>query len=197
MRAADRKAAIVGQARELARTRGISDTTYGDVAEGVGIARGLVYHYFPHRDDLFAAVLDQITAEVIDQFDEWDAQRSRGHVRGTAEEWVCLLRQILFPDPPLIADMEQPENVRFYVQLADQVVEGLADEFIRTTLGSYMRVYGPPVENLRSTCLVLLHGVVGMMRLHPDLEDAELGDIVYHSLHLKELTVEQLNNSFS
>lgn len=192
MKGSDRRAAIIEAARQLAHDRGISATTYGDVAEAVGMTRALTYHYFPTRDDLFDAVLDEIVEDLITQFDEWDAARSHGHVRQTAREWVALLRRLFFPDPPLVADMDRPENARFHMRLTDRVVGALADEFIRTTLGSYMSVYGPPVENLRTTCLVLLHGVVDMMRLHPLLEDAALSDVVVNSLHLRELSLEQL-----
>jgi AcrR family transcriptional regulator len=192
MKAVDRRAAIIAAGRRLAHGQGISATTYGDVAAAVGVTRGLVYHYFPTRDSLIDAVLGEVVDDMVARFDQWDAHRSRGHVHHTAVEWVALLRELLFPDPPLIPDMDQPENARFHVRLTDRVVDQLADEFIRTTLASYMSAYGPPVAHLRDACLVLLHGVVDRMRLHPEIPDVVLADIVYQSLHLRELTLDQL-----
>lgn len=54
-----RRKEIIASARKLFQSRGIRNTSMNDIAENIGIAKGLVYYYFASKDELMRAVLDE------------------------------------------------------------------------------------------------------------------------------------------
>lgn len=60
-----RPAEIIAAAMELWKERGFAATRLEDVAKGAGVAKGTIYRYFPSKEALFeAAVEDRITHSV-------------------------------------------------------------------------------------------------------------------------------------
>ncbi|HEX7739486.1 MAG TPA: TetR/AcrR family transcriptional regulator, partial [Marmoricola sp.] len=60
-----RKGEIVAATRALFTEQGLSRTTLKDVAERVGVTRGLIYHYFGDMDGLVEVVLEAYVAEFV------------------------------------------------------------------------------------------------------------------------------------
>lgn len=67
-RQADRRAttsaAILASARGLFGAQGFAAATMDDIAQGAGVAKGAVYHHFPAKEAVFAAVFDEVAGEV-------------------------------------------------------------------------------------------------------------------------------------
>lgn len=61
----DRERKLVKATRELFDSRGMQDAPIGDIAESVGIARGLIYRQFSSKEELFVLT-------VTDYLDELD-----------------------------------------------------------------------------------------------------------------------------
>lgn len=59
-----RKAEIVATATHLLSSRGYQGMSLEDVAEQTDIAKATLYHYFSSKDELVAAVLEQLTTDV-------------------------------------------------------------------------------------------------------------------------------------
>lgn len=59
----ERLEAVVAAARRRLETRGYKGTSVADIAGDVGVNAGSIHWYFPTKDDLFAAVLDQVAEE--------------------------------------------------------------------------------------------------------------------------------------
>jgi len=57
---AERREQILDAANELFAERGYSDVTIGDIAQGSGVARGLVHHYFGGRNEVYVALLERL-----------------------------------------------------------------------------------------------------------------------------------------
>ncbi|MDH6678626.1 AcrR family transcriptional regulator [Rhodococcus sp. LBL1] len=57
---AERQAAVVARARDLFAEKGYRGTSMAEVGRSVGIAAAAVHWYFPTKDDLFAAVVDDL-----------------------------------------------------------------------------------------------------------------------------------------
>ena len=57
---ATRREQILDAANELFAERGYSDVTIGDIAQGSGVARGLVHHYFGGRNEVYVALLERL-----------------------------------------------------------------------------------------------------------------------------------------
>jgi len=55
--AADRREQLLKTAFQLFATRGYRGTSVRDIARGVGVTEGLLYHYFSSKAELFTAVL--------------------------------------------------------------------------------------------------------------------------------------------
>jgi AcrR family transcriptional regulator len=73
-RTAQTRAALVSAARRLFGAEGYADIGTERIAREAGMTRGALYHQFTDKTDLFAAVLDQVEAEI--------AQRVAGSVAG-------------------------------------------------------------------------------------------------------------------
>jgi AcrR family transcriptional regulator len=69
---AEREAAVLEQARELFIAKGYRGTRVAEVGRAAGIASAAVHWYFPTKDDLFAAVLEQVFGEAIADVDASD-----------------------------------------------------------------------------------------------------------------------------
>lgn len=54
----ERRRALLRAARGVFARKGLSAAKMGDVATAAGISYGLVYHYFPQKESLFAAVVE-------------------------------------------------------------------------------------------------------------------------------------------
>ena len=61
-----RKAQIIAAARDLYEERGLSHTTVKDITERVGVTRTLFYHYFPDKDAVTSAVIDDYTQDYVE-----------------------------------------------------------------------------------------------------------------------------------
>lgn len=54
----NRREQIIACTRELYEEKGLTKTSVQDIADKVGVARSLFYHYFTDKDDVTSAVLD-------------------------------------------------------------------------------------------------------------------------------------------
>ncbi len=63
-RRAATRAAILAAARQLFGLHGFAAVTVDRVAAAAGIAKGAVYHHFPTKHDLFAAVFEQVSTDL-------------------------------------------------------------------------------------------------------------------------------------
>jgi len=73
-RTAQTRAALITVARRLFGAEGFADVGAERITREAGMTRGALYHQFAGKTDLFAAVLDQVEAEI--------AQRVAGAVAG-------------------------------------------------------------------------------------------------------------------
>jgi AcrR family transcriptional regulator len=55
----ERRRALLRAARKVYASKGLAGAKIGDVAAAAGISHGLVYHYFPEKESLFAAVVEE------------------------------------------------------------------------------------------------------------------------------------------
>ena len=59
-----RRKEIIDSARELFQSKGIKSTSMNDIAENIGVAKGLIYYYFSSKEELLKAVLDEFIGDV-------------------------------------------------------------------------------------------------------------------------------------
>ena len=60
------RAALVDAARHLFGTKGYADTSIDEVVRAADVTKGAMYHHFRGKEDLFAAVYEDVQIEVSD-----------------------------------------------------------------------------------------------------------------------------------
>jgi AcrR family transcriptional regulator len=58
------RAALLAAGRELFGTRGFADVPAEQIVRTAGVTRGAMYHHFGDKTELFAAVFEQLEAEI-------------------------------------------------------------------------------------------------------------------------------------
>lgn len=53
----ERRNQLLDTARRLFAEKGMENTTIKDIADEAGVAQGLLYHYFPSKDEVFWAII--------------------------------------------------------------------------------------------------------------------------------------------
>ena len=81
-----RRAQILDAAREIFALRGFEATKIADVAERCDISHGLLYHYFPTKESLFAAIVERSRTAGLSLIDEAE--------RGESDPWRALGRVV-------------------------------------------------------------------------------------------------------
>ncbi|WP_126979613.1 TetR/AcrR family transcriptional regulator [Frigidibacter oleivorans] len=76
---------LLASARAAFAEKGFSDTSMDDLTAAVGLTRGALYHNFGDKRGLFAAVVDQIDAEM--------ASRARSLAEAENTAWQALLAE--------------------------------------------------------------------------------------------------------
>ncbi|HLX87971.1 MAG TPA: TetR/AcrR family transcriptional regulator [Acidimicrobiales bacterium] len=74
------RAALIGAARERFGAEGFAETSLDQIVTDAGVTKGALYHHFRGKEDLFAAVYEQVRRDVSDKVaadfmrpDPWDA----------------------------------------------------------------------------------------------------------------------------
>ncbi|BBZ41962.1 TetR family transcriptional regulator [Mycobacterium conspicuum] len=66
-RAAETREALVTAARPLFAAHGFADVALETIVRAAGVTRGALYHHFTDKTELFAAVFEQVEAEVAER----------------------------------------------------------------------------------------------------------------------------------
>jgi AcrR family transcriptional regulator len=111
-RTAQTRAALIDAARRLFGAYGFAEVGTERVASAAGMTRGALYHQFTDKTDLFAAVLDQVEAEialrVINAVADFDPADTAGMLLAGAGAWLdassepALQRIVLLDGPSVL-----------------------------------------------------------------------------------------------
>ena len=110
-RSAQTRAALIAVARRLFGAEGFAAVGAERVAQEAGMTRGALYHHFTDKADLFAAVLDQVEAEialrVADSVAGFDPADTAGMLLAGADAWLDAstepdLQRIVLLDGPSV-----------------------------------------------------------------------------------------------
>ncbi len=125
-----RRAQLLGLAKSAFSDRAYDDVSIDDIAREAKISKGLLYHYFPTKRDLYVAGLREIANELVQAVLSVPAnlapiERARAgldayldHITRHARAFVSLMRGGIGSDPE-VADVV--ESVR--TQLADTFIK--------------------------------------------------------------------------
>ena len=126
-----RRTQLLARAKAAFSDRAYDDVSIDDFARDAKISKGLLYHYFPTKRDLYVAGLREIASELVAAITNVPArlapvERVRagldaylGHVARQARAFVSLMRGGIGSDPEVVAVIE---GVR--TQLFEQFLHG-------------------------------------------------------------------------
>lgn len=181
---AERRADIVAAARELYEEQGLSKTSVQDITNRVGVTRSLFYHYFPDKDAVTSAVLDDYVADFIEATHYWNAQRRPGDIESALTSVVKLMRLGVFEHDAFRRSIASRENAALYIDFANRVADRIAGYIVDTTVRDYGAAHEIRIQHVYETFYVLILGIVGFLRTHPDADDEVLKDIIAQTLHM-------------
>ena len=179
-----RRLEIIAAARELYEEKGLSKTSVQDITNRVGVTRTLFYHYFSDKDAVTLAVLDDYIDDYVEALTYWNEGRSEGEIDEALLSVVKLLRRGLFEEDPFRKALASRENAALYLEFINRVADHAAHYIIQTTVQDYAALHEIRIGHLYETFTVLIVGVIGYLRQHPDTDDAVIADVIAQTLHM-------------
>ncbi len=179
-----RRQQIIEAARDLYEQQGLSHTSIMDVTARIGVTRTLFYHYFPDKDALTSAVLDAYIDDFVEALEHWNEGRREGDIDHALRTIVRLLRIGLFEKDSFRVALASRENAALYLEFVNRVADHAARYIMDTTVRDYAALHAIRIEHLYETFYVLILGVIGYLRQHPDADDAVIADVIAQTLHM-------------
>jgi len=114
----ERRAQLLALAKRAFADRAYDDVSIDDLAQVAGISKGLLYHYFPTKRDLYVAALTEIADELVeavtrmhDELAPIDRVRAAidaylDHITRQSRAFVALMRGGIGSDPEVAAVIE-------------------------------------------------------------------------------------------
>lgn len=180
----ERLSEITAAARHLFTTRGIQKTNFTDIARELGVARGLIYHYFPDKDSLVNAVLAGHIDDFVAAVRQWDAAREAGNIDKALRDCIVLFRTQLRSMDPLHDELARIENTGLYNRFLHRAVTAIVDCLELTTVEAFAARHKIQIAHVRETFYVLIYGLVGLSRNNTAIGDDILIDITRQVLRL-------------
>lgn len=187
-RADSRRSEIISTAREICENKGLDGMRIQDITSKVGVTRSLFYHYFDDKDALINAMLDDMVNEYIQLLEVWNANREQGNIDAALKSIVQVLRLGVFEDSDLHRTLATNGSASLYLDLVNRVAHHTASYIIETTVQDYSALHEVEIEHLYETFYVLIVGVIGYLRTHPDADDSVVADVIAQTLHLDRTT---------
>lgn len=180
-----RRSDIVEAARQLYEERGLSRTSAKDIAERAGITRSLFYHYFPDKQAVTSAVLDDFVEDYIEALSIWNDERMTGEIEQALDGVVRVLRVSVFEGSSFRRALDTRENAALYIEFINRVADRTARYIVDTTVRDYSELHSVSIVHLYETFYILILGICGYIRTHQDVSDEVLKDIIAQSLHME------------
>ncbi len=114
----ERRAQLLALARKAFSDRSYDEVSIDDLAGEAKISKGLLYHYFPTKRDLYVAGLREIADELVERVTSLppdaapDVRLRNGldayleHISQHSRAYVSLMRGGIAPDPEVVAVVE-------------------------------------------------------------------------------------------
>lgn len=184
LRAAKRRSALIESARSLYEKQGLTKTTVQDIASDIGCTRSLFYHYFPDKDAITSAVLDTYIADVLEALEHWNAMRMPGDIENALTSIIKLIRLILFEHDAFRRSLASYENAALYLEFLNRVADKVANYIVNTTVRDYGELHKIKIDHMYETFYILIVGIIGYLRQHPDVDDEVLKDVIVQTLYM-------------
>lgn len=181
----ERRRQIIDAARQLYEEKGLARTSVKDISERCGMARSLFYHYFPDKQAVTSAVIDDYITDYIESLQLWDEARIPGNIEQALEGVVTVMRVGVFEHSSFRQALDTRENASLYLEFINRVADRMATFFINATVQDYAQVHPVEIDHVYETFYILIMGICGYTRTHRDVSDEVLKDIIAQTLHMR------------
>jgi AcrR family transcriptional regulator len=128
--------------------RSYDEVSIDDLARAAGVSKGLLYHYFPTKRDLYVAALELaarrlLDATITDRTGTPEAQLRRGlstyldFVERHGKAYVALMRGGIGSDPQVAAILEETRRT-FAARIMDSVPHEVKRPLLQTALRGWI-----------------------------------------------------------
>jgi len=184
-RHAQRRQEIIDATRDLFEEQGLSKTSVKGITDRVGVTRALFYHYFSDKEAVTSAVLDDYVEGYLEALRYWNEGRQRGNIEQALGSIVRILRLGIFENDPFHKALVSYGNSALYLDFLNRVADRVAKYIEETMVDEYLENHEISIKHLYATFYVVITGVVGYIRRHPEVSDEVLKDLVTQMLHIK------------
>ena len=123
-------------------------------------------------------------ADFIEATHYWNAQRHPGDIESALSSVVKLMRLGVFEQDAFRRSLASHENAALYIDFVNRVADRVATYIVDTTVRDYGALHEIRIEHVYETFYVLILGIVGYLRTHPDVDDEVLKDLIAQTLHM-------------
>jgi AcrR family transcriptional regulator len=116
----ERRADIIQAARYLFQTQEYSKTTMQDVMTELGIAKGTIYHYFPSKEALLEAVVEEMVDTNIEQLANL-IEKSKGNALEKLQH-VIQLSNIASKNEEILSHLHRSGNEAMHTRLLAETI---------------------------------------------------------------------------
>ena len=184
----ERRQQIIDAARQLYEEQGLARTSVKDISERCGVARSLFYHYFPDKQAVTSAVIDDFITDYLESVQLWDEARTPGDIEQALDDVVKVLRVGVFEHSSFRQALDTRENASLYLDFINRVADRMATFFINATVQDYAQSHPVDIDHVYETFYILIMGICGYVRTHRDVPDEVLRDIIAQTLHMERET---------
>ena len=173
---------IMLAARTLFERRGVGKTTVKDIAAEANVTRELVYYYFENKQAVIDAVIDDYVEDLVESVLVWNESRVFGDTAGSLRSCIAAFRRALYDANglrPMIRVLEEL-GVRDAFDVRAETVDCLSGR----VLVEYAEYHQVEIEFVYEMFCVVIFGLVGLVKIDPDISDEALMKVVEQTLHL-------------
>ncbi len=189
-RLAGKPGEIMMAARSLFEKHGVGATSITKIAEEAGITRELFYYYFKNKQAVIDAVVDDYVADLVETVLVWNEFRNFGKTPESLHYCIVSMRQALYdksgPRPMIRVLEELGIRDSFDVRAVRETVNCM-DAHIVSEYAAYHQV---EIKYVREMLALLIFGLVGLLKIEPDISDETLERIVAQTLRLDMRVIE-------
>lgn len=175
---------IMLSARKLFEERGVAATSIKTIAAEAGLTRELVYYYFSDKQAIIEAVFDDFVEDLVETAMVWNEFRLFGDTRGSLAKCVEAFRRSLEyqgkPRPMFAVLDELGRRDEFRLRAVRETVEAI-DEYVVTEYAAYHKI---EIDLVYESFCLLIFGMVGLIRMDPNIPNETLMKLVEQVLHL-------------
>jgi AcrR family transcriptional regulator len=173
-RAAETRESLIAAARALFAEHGFADVALETIVRAAGVTRGALYHHFPDKTELFAAVFEQVEGEVATRMGEAIASANQTDpieiMRLGAGFWldVCAdpeIQRIVLVDAPAVLGWTR------WTEIGNRYNTGLVRELLTGAIETG-RIPPQPVEATALTVLGAMREATLYVALAQDHDQA-------------------------